>query len=140
MSASKINIIGKNWPWSFLSINTVKDCVSWCFFREISGGGNPFYHQQTRFTAKSLHGVYSALCKACFYNLRDFFLLTLHHTSQTVIRIDGCLSMWKSKVAEYILLKDILPNISDKQEKYLQTDTSCLLMKAIYPENNPQRY
>ena len=71
MSASKINIIGKNWPWSFLSIKTVKDCVSWCFFREISGGGNPFYHQQTRFTAKSLHAVYSALCKACFYNLRD---------------------------------------------------------------------
>ena len=32
MSASKINIIGKNWPWSFLSIKTVKDCVSWCFF------------------------------------------------------------------------------------------------------------
>ena len=104
MSASKINIIGKNWPWSFLSIKTVKDCVSWCFFREISGGGNPFYHQQTRFTAKSLHAVYSALCKACFLQSQRLFLLILHHTSETVIRFDGFLSMWILQVAEYILL------------------------------------
>ena len=95
----------------------MKDCVSWCFFREFSGGGNPFYHQQTRFTAKSLDGVYSALCKACFYNLRDFFLLALHHTIQTVTGFDGLLSTWIFKVAEYILLEDLLLNISDKEAK-----------------------
>ena len=140
VSASKINIIGKNWPWSFLSIKTVKDCVSWCFFREISGGGNPFYHQQTRFTAKSLHAVYSALCKACFLQSQRLFLLILHHTSQRVIRFDGFLYMWVLNVAECILLKDILLNISDKEEKISSGRYLAFLMTTTDPEYNPPRH